>query len=427
LTVTVTASDFPSMSPSGSEGLTFTGVLNPQTSATIYYPTFSTEGSPVIPHSSTEDSPVIASSSGTVPVIYTPSSTGVLAVHPSSSYAGTGVSSYFGTAVSSTHVSSSTSTLVSPTHTANASTPCESSTKSYSTPVSTLSISSSTSNPSSTEASPALSSQSSSSSHNHNSTSTSSTYAVTLSSSTFALSITSTPAVSATTTQSTSAPSSTACGEVGNYTINWDDEPLFVPPKNSNMTLFPPVFSPYHHLFYANGFAYVAPSADGLQEPFPASSKPNIAIFMPDLVIDATAKNHSVINFIGLLPGEISAGPRASDEIWEFDAYGADLGCDNVSSGPCTMTITGYAFDHTTQSEFAVAQQQVELPPCDTATLHNCSLKHVDFEGFHGLSGIQFEALVGGQQKIFVIDNLNMGWCDNSCAAGLKRFNTGKN
>jgi hypothetical protein len=165
-----------------------------------------------------------------------------------------------------------------------------------------------------------------------------------------------------------------------------------------------------------------------LKEPFPATSNPNIAIFLPDLVIDATAKNHSVINFTGLLPGEITAGPRANDRTWEFDAYGADLGCDNVSSGSCTMTITGYAYDTTTQSEFQVAQQKVELPPCDTATLHNCALKHVDFEGtFRGLSGIQFDALVGGEQKIFVIDNLNLGWCDNSCAAGLKRFNFGKN
>lgn len=221
------------------------------------------------------------------------------------------------------------------------------------------------------------------------------------------------------------APSTTACGEVGNYTINWDDEPLFVQPKNSTSTLFPPVFNPYHHLFYANGFAYIAPPAGG--SPFPATSNPNTAIFMPSLVIDATAKNHSVIKDNLLLPGEISAGPRASDKIWQFDAYGADLGCDNASSSPCAMTVTGYAYDANTTSEYPIVQQKVELPACDTHVLHNCSLKHIDFKGFRGLSGIQFEAVVGGRQKIFVLDNLNLGWCDNSCATGLKRFSFGRN
>lgn len=242
---------------------------------------------------------------------------------------------------------------------------------------------------------------------------------------TIGLNVPSSTPVSPVLNTSPAAPAPSACGEIGNYTITWDDEPLYVPPKNSSLKLFPPVFSPYHHLFYANGFAYVAPPAADI--PFPATSNPHIAIFSPKLVIDATAKNHSVARLDDLRPGEISAGPRAGNQIWQFDAYGADLGCDNTSPSPCVMTITGYAYDANTTSEYPLVQQKVELPACDTITLHQCSLKHVDFQGFRGLSGIQFEALVGDQQKIFVMDNLNLGWCDNSCSAGLKRFNFGKN
>ncbi|KAE9972994.1 hypothetical protein EG328_004652 [Venturia inaequalis] len=323
---------FPSLMPSGSQGLSFTGVLSASTSATVVLPVLSST------------SMLSASTSATV-VLPVLSSTSMLSEQTSAT---TSLPVPSLTGVSS--VQSSATNII---------------------PV-----------PSTTEVSPVL----------HTS-----------------------PA----------APSPTACGEVGNYTINWDDEPLFVQPKNSTSTLFPPVFSPYHHLFYANGFSYLAPPAGGF--PFPATSSPNTAVFMPDLVIDATAKNHSVIKTENLLPGEISAGRRAIDKIWTFDAYGADLGCENENSSPCAMTITGYAFDANTTSEYPIAQQKVELPACDSHILHSCTLKHVDLQGFRGLSGIQFEATVSGRQSIFVLDSLNLGWCDNSCAAGLKRFKFGKN
>ncbi|KAK4906541.1 hypothetical protein LTR28_000588 [Elasticomyces elasticus] len=52
----------------------------------------------------------------------------------------------------------------------------------------------------------------------------------------------------------------------------------------------------------------------------------------------------------------------------------------------------------------------------------DCRLEQVQFPAsFRGLSGLQFQASVGNEKKIFFMDDLSMAWSNNTCAAGLLR------
>lgn len=119
-------------------------------------------------------------------------------------------------------------------------------------------------------------------------------------------------------------------------------------------------------------------------------------------------------------PGEIGTGPRAASTAFWFNAYSAYLGCDNSGPTNCDMEMTGYVYDAATKAETVAAQQTVSVPPCPGFV--GCSLTLVDFTNeFVGLSGIQFRAIVNATERVFFLDDLNMGWYDNSCTAGLLR------
>lgn len=123
----------------------------------------------------------------------------------------------------------------------------------------------------------------------------------------------------------------------------------------------------------------------------------------------------------GLRPGEINDGPRGSINAYWFDAFGAYLGCDNAGPGDCTMVISGFAYDSVAGQDVQVVQQNATLPPCPGFI--NCHMSPVDFNGdFRSLSGIQIQAFVNGTvPKIWFMDDLRMGWFNNTCAAGLLR------
>lgn len=208
------------------------------------------------------------------------------------------------------------------------------------------------------------------------------------------------------------------CGETGGFTISWDDQPLYIQDTPEDAP-YAPVFNPYHHLFFANGFAYYAPDHSlthpGTYDPI---SGPNVAIYKVDPTVSIDDRDDRVGN---MLPGQIGAGPRVEDRTYWFDAFGAELGCDNGGSSPCNMTISGYTYNPVHQNEYKTSEQFAAIPPCNQ--LEDCVLTHVDFDNdFRGLSSIRFEAVVDGATlKSWVIDNLNVAWYDNSCEAGRKR------
>ena len=201
--------------------------------------------------------------------------------------------------------------------------------------------------------------------------------------------------------------------------FQWDDVPVFSP-KNNDTAPFPPIFNPHHHLFFSDGYAYHPPP----NSPFANGTTNRMAIFLVNAASDEelTASPFAA----GQVVGGIGAGPRASSDAYWFDAFSASLGCMNAGPGDCTMRINGYVWDGDREVEMKATQQSVSLPPC--VGLVNCHLQVVEFSGaFRALSKIQIEAFVNGdERRNFVMDDLKLGWWNNTCDAGLLRIRSRK-
>ena len=215
----------------------------------------------------------------------------------------------------------------------------------------------------------------------------------------------------------------------------------------------PPIFNPYHKLFFQQYFGYVPPPSD----PFPPISPPQLAVYRADdsgataspgagVRIFFLIQGHSMSRarrfFLVLtlwaisilrvfrsrgsadseilqleLTGEIGSGPRASsDSAYWIDAYSAYLGCTNPGPNDCSITVKGYQ----NSSAFSYITQGFTQPPC--LEMKNCSLALVELaDGFRNLTGLQIIATVGGTPVDWYMDNLSLGWSNNTCAAQLKR------
>lgn len=75
--------------------------------------------------------------------------------------------------------------------------------------------------------------------------------------------------------------------------------------------------------------------------------------------------------------------------------------------------------------------QVVAIPTCPG--LENCTLQYVQFDlYFQNISGIQFDMTIPKlngrslQNQDFLMDNLQLGWANNSCEAGLLRLSARK-
>jgi len=209
---------------------------------------------------------------------------------------------------------------------------------------------------------------------------------------------------------------SSGCGESGNFSLTWDDLPSFHA-TNPDAGNFPYISNPYHHFFLANGFVYYGPSMIAADAWNP-SSQPYMAVFVPENSNLTTSNPYAGTP----KPGEITAGPRMNMPIFYFDAFSANLGCDDQGPEDCEMTITGYKFDNATRGEVVAATHRTSIPVCPAYA--TCDLKLIELDGtFRGLSGIQFEGTANKLgNRTFAVDNLALGWSDKSCQAGLARL-----
>lgn len=120
-------------------------------------------------------------------------------------------------------------------------------------------------------------------------------------------------------------------------------------------------------------------------------------------------------------PGDITDGPYDGLRAFWFDAHGAWLGCNNAGPDPCVFNVTGSTWDPKRGDDVETYNTRIELPPCPN--FKDCKLQHVDFpDNFRGLSGIQIEAFVKNKPVMFFMDDLALGWYDNSCEAGMQRM-----
>ncbi|KLJ08504.1 hypothetical protein EMPG_16047 [Blastomyces silverae] len=216
-------------------------------------------------------------------------------------------------------------------------------------------------------------------------------------------------------TRTISEPSSTPtrCGESGEFTMDFDDLPRFSPSINDTAP-FPPIFNPYNHLFFSDGWSYGPPPT----EPYPPTSNPHIGIYIPEKSEDNRGSPYA-----GLLAGgEFGAGPRRSLDTFWFDAYSANFGCDNGSANTtCAVAVSAVRYSAQTKTEESAGTRRFVIPPCPG--YRNCTLSPLDFgDSFRGISGLKFSASVQDKPVIFFVDDIKMNWYNNTCAAGLERL-----
>ncbi|CAG8971530.1 hypothetical protein HYALB_00005426 [Hymenoscyphus albidus] len=221
---------------------------------------------------------------------------------------------------------------------------------------------------------------------------------------------------SSTSASSTPSTLATACGEIGDFGLNFDDiPPLSVGDQDPNTVTPQPVFSPYHQFDWSNGFEVVPPPTD----PYLPSSPPQLTMFVPNFTLNfsnpSTGPNAADMGFAG----DIANGDHDRTGCFRFNFYGASVGCD--SRGPdCVFKFTGLRYDSVTGANKQVAQGISRVPACPA--LENCSLVPITLSrAFKDLTVIRVSLTVGGQPKIWFMDDLRMGWSDNSCATGVCR------
>ena len=117
--------------------------------------------------------------------------------------------------------------------------------------------------------------------------------------------------------------------------------------------------------------------------------------------------------------GEVGNGPYMSLEYMAFNATGASMGCD--STGPdCRFQFTGLRYDPSIEASIEVTSQMIDVPACPP--LNNCDLVPITLdETFVSLSALRINVTVDGIPKIWFMDDLELGWFNNTCAAGLAR------
>lgn len=216
--------------------------------------------------------------------------------------------------------------------------------------------------------------------------------------------------VTSTSIGTAATPATSACdGAVVSprFIVDFDDLPHFSTSSDPSDTDAPPIFNPYRKLYWEEHFAYVPPPTD----PFPPHSPPQLAVYQEaGLTINPSPD-------AGLeLIGEIGAGSRAADSAYWIDAYSAWVGCANSGPNYCYIEARGYAYGNNE----SIVSQSFRQPPCPG--LKDCSLALVEFANdFSGLSGLQIIATVADKPVTWYMDDLSLGWSNNTCAAQQER------
>lgn len=149
-------------------------------------------------------------------------------------------------------------------------------------------------------------------------------------------------------------------------------------------------------------------------DPFPPISGEQLAVYRVDANTNVDQSPDAGLELIG----EFGSGPRATESAYWIDAYSVYMGCSNAGPDDCVITVNGYD----TASSTRVASQTVNQPPCPG--LINCKLAKVSFnEDFRNLSGIQILAAVNRHPVTWYMDELELGWSNNSCEATTERNN----
>ncbi|TGO69882.1 hypothetical protein BOTNAR_0006g00710 [Botryotinia narcissicola] len=210
----------------------------------------------------------------------------------------------------------------------------------------------------------------------------------------------------------------TNCGERGDFVLTFDDIPPLSVSNASDTDVQPePLFNPYHQFLFSDGFTVVPPPK---RLPFLPSSKPLLE-FIPNFEANSSNRKTGPNAADHGFSGHIGSGDEGHTGCFNFNLYGASLGCDSMDPS-CDFTFTGYKYDVASQETSLVTQQVIDVPACPE--LANCVLTTVDLNSsFRDLTYFLMNVTVAGKPKLWWMDDLRLGWSDNSCSMGFCRQN----
>jgi hypothetical protein len=193
--------------------------------------------------------------------------------------------------------------------------------------------------------------------------------------------------------------------------------PLSIGNQSENTVQPEPLFNPYHQFDFSDGFTVVPPP----KAPYNPSSPPLFVQFISNFNVDGTNTQAGPNTAEEGTTGQISDGDVDQTGCFRFNVYGASMGCN--STGPaCDFIFSGYQLD-ASRNEVLVQTQTKSIPACPG--LSNCNLTDVDLDNsFNNLAFVRVNVTVDGQPKMWWMDDLRLGWYDNSCAMGLCRQQT---
>ncbi|EKD14920.1 uncharacterized protein L3040_003866 [Drepanopeziza brunnea f. sp. 'multigermtubi'] len=209
----------------------------------------------------------------------------------------------------------------------------------------------------------------------------------------------------------------TKCGLLGDFVLNFDDIPPLSVSNQSTDFQPEPVPNPYHKFDFSNGFTVVPPPVD----PYLPVSKPLLLEFIPNFTVNASTPESGPNSAQGGFSGEIGNIDHGATGCFSFNFYGASLGCDSFGAA-CEFTFTGFKFDRLSRQTRSVVTQRVSVPACPSLKSLDCVLTPVSLDGlFKDLDSVGMNVTVQGRPKIWWMDDVRLGWFDNSCEKGVCR------
>lgn len=229
---------------------------------------------------------------------------------------------------------------------------------------------------------------------------------------------------SASSSTSTAPAATSGCGQIGEFIVTFDDLPSFST-SNPNETASPPIFAPYDHFYWSQGYGYSSPPKTPYTSQLNRTNR--IAIYNPTDEManaDATKEGRE-------LPGSFGAGYRFWSSVYWFDAKSTYVGCKDTTK-PCDISVTGYRWHPADSPNAARAQghevlafsqtHSISPPACHPETL-TCNMTKISFDAakYSGLSTINFVANQSGANAGFYLDSFTATWTNSTCEAGLER------
>lgn len=151
------------------------------------------------------------------------------------------------------------------------------------------------------------------------------------------------------------------------------------------------------------------------------SSPPLMLEFVPDLSGNGTNPEAGYNTAAYGFSGQISDGDHGLTGCFTFNMYSATFGC-NSTGPPCEFTFTGLQYDVATDGVSPITSQTISVTACPT--LVDCKLRRIMLDDtFVDLNAIRIRAAAGTTPQGWWMDDLHLGWFNNSCTTGLCRQN----